>query len=203
VAPDGRFIKFNGPVTDGTADERGPQVVPVRANRTRQSRRLHFSPDGKWIAYNSNESGIWQVYLAPFPPTEERWQISANGGAEVRWRSDERELYYLSLEGQMMAVDVQQTHRPTLGEEPVLFHTGIAVNPRQDHYAVSADGQRFLIRREVAGGGRLPLTVVLSWTSGSRGSEVSRGAALARCVLRYAVCAHSSRRGRKRHHCAG
>jgi hypothetical protein len=123
----------------------------------------HFSPDGKWIAYNSTESGVWQVYLSPFPATGERIQISADGGAEARWRGDGRELYYLDLDGQLMAVDVTLSPRPALGAARALFQTGIAVNGRQDHYAASLDGQRFLIRRQVVTGGRFPLTVVLNW----------------------------------------
>ena len=165
-SPDGRFITFNrDPALMALPLTGDAKPFPFVQTASANLDESHFSPDGKWIAYNSNESGTWQVYLAPFPPTGERWQISAGGGAEVRWRADGKELYYLGLDGQMIAVDVQLTApRPTLGEARVLFQTGIAVNPRQDHYAVPANGQRFLLRRQVEG--RFPLTVVLNWTAG-------------------------------------
>jgi hypothetical protein len=110
----------------------------------------HFSPDSKWIACNTNESGVWQVYVAPWPATGERWQVSSSGGAEARWRGDGRELYYLSLDGVMMAVDVSYSPRLTLSAPRRLFDAGVLVNPRQNHYAVSRDGQRFLLKRLVS-----------------------------------------------------
>jgi Tol biopolymer transport system component len=163
-SPDGRFITFNRdpslmalPLTGDRTPF--PYVQTANANLDES----HFSPDGKWIAYNSNESGTWQVYLAPFPPQGERWQISAGGGVEVRWRGDGRELYYLTLDGQMMAVDVGLGSKPTIGQARMLFQSGITVGTRNDQYAVSNDGQRFLLRRQVVANGRLPLNVVLNW----------------------------------------
>ena len=163
-SPDGRFITFNqDPSLMALPTSGDHKPFPFVQTASANVDESHFSPDGKWIAYNSNESGTWQVYLAPFPPTGERWQISANGGAEVRWRGDGKELYYLGLDGQMTAVEVGLTPRPALGEARVLFQTGIVVDPRPDQYAVSVDGQRFLLRRQVVA--RFPLTVVLNWTA--------------------------------------
>jgi len=84
-SPDGRFITFNRDPALMALPMTGerkpfPYVQTMGANLDES----HFSPDSKWIGYSSNESGIWQVYLAPFPATGERWQISADGGVEVR-----------------------------------------------------------------------------------------------------------------------
>jgi dipeptidyl aminopeptidase/acylaminoacyl peptidase len=163
-SPDGRFITFNSdPWLTAVPTDGSGKVFTFARTAAANFDESHFSPDGKWIAYNSNASGTWEVYLSHFPSTDERWQISPNGGAEVRWRSDGKELYYLGLDGQMMAVDVQLGSDVVLSPPRALFQSGIAVNPRTDEYAVSADGQRFLLSRQIVGGSRFPLTVVLNW----------------------------------------
>jgi len=163
-SPDGRFITFNSDPSLIALPTDGKSKAFAFAHATAASfDESRFSPDGKWIAYNSNVSGTWQVYLSHFPPTDDRWQISPNGGVEVRWRADGKELYYLALDGQMMAVDVQLGPSVVLSPPRSLFQSGIAVNPRQDEYAVSSDGQRFLLRRQVVGGSRFPLNVVINW----------------------------------------
>ena len=122
-------------------------------------------PASSSIPTGSRPTDSFFGWIAPDGSWKE--SVSRRGGAEVRWRRDGKELYYLGLDGQLMAADVLLTSpRPTLGEARVLFQTGIAVNPRQDHYAVSADGLRFLLRRQVVAGGRFPLTVVLNWAAG-------------------------------------
>jgi len=167
-SPDGRVITFNRDpalmALPMTGDRKPFPFVQTASANLDES---HFSPDGKWIAYNSNESGVWQVYLALFPTTGERWQISADGGVEVRWRADGRELYYLTLDGQMMVVDVMLGSKPNIGQAKPLFQSGIPISTRQDQYAVSGDGQRFLLRRQVADG-RLPINVVLNWDAQPR-----------------------------------
>lgn len=162
-SPDGRHITFNADPALMALPLEG-EVKPFAFLQTARANvdESHFSPDSKWIAYNTNESGEWQVYVAPWPATGERWQVSAKGGADARWRGDGRELYFLSLDGTMMVVDVALTPRLTLSAPRPLFEAGVIVNPRQDHYAVSRDGQRFLLKRPVSDG-RFPLTVVLNW----------------------------------------
>jgi len=163
-SPDGRFITFNrDPSLMALPMTGDPKPFPFVQTTSANLDESHFSPDGKWIAYDSNESGIWQVYLAPFPPSGERWQISADGGVEVRWRADGRELYYLTLDGRMMAVDIQLVPKPTIGTARPLFQSGITISTRGDQYAVTSNGQRFLLLRQVVVNGRLPLTVVLNW----------------------------------------
>jgi dipeptidyl aminopeptidase/acylaminoacyl peptidase len=68
-----------------------------------------FSPDGKWIAYQSNESGRYEIYLQPFPGPAGKSQVSTNGGAQVRWRRDGKELFYIAFDGRLMAVPIRFT----------------------------------------------------------------------------------------------
>jgi Tol biopolymer transport system component len=65
-----------------------------------------FSPDGKWVAYASNESGKWEIYVTSFPEAKGKWQISSGGGEQPRWRGDGKELFYLSSDGNVMAAPV-------------------------------------------------------------------------------------------------
>ncbi len=67
----------------------------------------NFSYDGKWVAYGSEESGNWQVYVVSFPASDQKNQISTSGGAQPHWRRDGKELYYLALDGKMMAVGIK------------------------------------------------------------------------------------------------
>jgi dipeptidyl aminopeptidase/acylaminoacyl peptidase len=162
-SPDGRFITYNQDPALWALPV-GPDKTPFAFVRTAGASvdESHFAPNGRWIAYNSNESGTWQVYLAPWPTTGERWQVSNSGGADPRWRADGRELFYLALDGTLMSVEVASDLKPRLGQPRALFQTGIPVNPRTDHYAVTKDGQRFLIRRDLDT--RTALTVVLNWS---------------------------------------
>lgn len=125
----------------------------------------HFSFDGKWFAYNSNESGTWQVYVDSFPAADKKRQISTNGSAQARWRSDGKELYYLALDGKMMAVDVRGGTKIVPGIPRELFNTGLNVDPVNDQYAVTPDGQRFLLLKPLTEAASTPITVVLNWTA--------------------------------------
>ncbi|MDA2925238.1 hypothetical protein MYX65_11425, partial [Acidobacteria bacterium AH-259-L09] len=123
---------------------------------------LHVSPDGQWIAYNSNESGRWEVYVASFPEFTEKRQVSNAAGCQALWRRDGKELFYLGLDGKLMAVGVKSGSTLETGIPKVLFQTGVRVDPRWDHYCVTGDGERFLVN-EPAEETAQPLTVVLNW----------------------------------------
>jgi eukaryotic-like serine/threonine-protein kinase len=125
----------------------------------------NFSFDGKWIAYNSNETGTWQVYVVPFPLADQKFPISTNSGVQPRWRGDGKELYYLTLDGKMMAVEVEGNGKIKAGIPHILFSTGLVVDPANNQYAVASDGQRFLILKPVSEATATPITVVLNWTS--------------------------------------
>jgi eukaryotic-like serine/threonine-protein kinase len=123
-----------------------------------------LSPDGKWLAYLSDESGREEIYVESFPDRSGKWQISTAGGQDPRWRADSRELYYLSPDMQMMAVPIQT--QPTFeAGVPLRLFNARALLPTgiRNHYDVSADGKRFYIVAP-AGKDALPTTnVVVNW----------------------------------------
>jgi Tol biopolymer transport system component/tRNA A-37 threonylcarbamoyl transferase component Bud32 len=124
------------PIVHTQADERNPQV----------------SPDGKWLAYSSNESGRSEIYIRPFPEGPAKIQVSVNGGLFPRWRRDGKELYFMSLVslGAMMAADIRVSSGSIERDVPHALFQSVYLNSghaggQYNAYAVSADGQRFLI----------------------------------------------------------
>ena len=99
-----------------------------------------LSPDGKWLTYQSNESGVFEVYLAPFPPTGGKWQVSTKGGVTPRWRGDGRELFYID-DAKIVSVPVTLGASPQIGAVTQLFELPKGSVPSFD---VTRDGQRFL-----------------------------------------------------------
>ena len=99
-----------------------------------------FSFDGRWLTYNSSESGTEQVYAISFPAADQKLQISKNGGAEGLWRQDGRELYYLSLDGKFMAVDISTSGGKLHAVPHLLFDAQFVVSTGVEQYAVTGDG---------------------------------------------------------------
>jgi hypothetical protein len=126
-----------------------------------------FSPDARWIAYDSDESGRQEVYVRPFPTNGPmpgaRWQVSANGGSNPRWRRDGRELFYLAPARTMMSATVQAAAAIQLGAPNPLFSVR-GIDPRNG-FAVTADGQRFLIPTSASEEVSPPATVVINWSA--------------------------------------
>jgi serine/threonine protein kinase len=124
----------------------------------------NFSPDGRLVAYTSNVSGRFEVYVETVPQSDRKWLVSTTGGYEPRWRRDGRELYYLSDDRKLMAVDVATG--PSFGVPRSLFQTHVpaGVASLRTHYVPSRDGQRFLVN-EASDGAASPITVVLNWTA--------------------------------------
>jgi len=138
----------------------------LQAKWTVQS--AQFSPDGRWIAYVSNETGSREIYVSPFLSTNGKWQVSNGGGQEPKWRQDGKELFYISADGRMMAVAVKSGASFEAGSPVVLFQT----HRRQPvsaqdfaSYDLSADGQRFLIATRVDEANAAPLSILLNWAS--------------------------------------
>jgi hypothetical protein len=122
----------------------------------------HISSDGHWVAYNSLESGRWEVYVAAFPAFNEKRQVSISGGCQPLWRKDGKELFYRTLEGKLMAVEVKGGAALQTGAPVLLFQTPSRVNPVLGEYCVTADGERFLFPEPI-GESSMPVTVVLNW----------------------------------------
>jgi Tol biopolymer transport system component len=164
---DGRSIIFIGP--NGKAFYQLPltadrKPVPLLTSEFDKD-NPHVSPDGRWVAYNSIESGRWEIYVAAFPTFVDKRQVSANGGCQPQWRKDGKELFYLTLEGKLMAVDLKAGKILQTGVPQVLFQTPAIVSPINSQYGVMADGKRFIFREPV-GEANAPITVVLNWTAG-------------------------------------
>jgi len=127
--------------------------------------QAQFSPNGKWIAYTSDESGAPEVYVQTFPASGGKFRISTGGGCQPQWRRDGNELFYIAPDRRLMAVDVKTVAAFEASVPKPLFETRIFLMTNfRNHYVVSRDGQRFLInsRLEETSG---PITVVLNWTS--------------------------------------
>jgi dipeptidyl aminopeptidase/acylaminoacyl peptidase len=137
--------------------------------------QFHVSPNGRWIAFGSLESGRWEVYVASFPSFAGKQQVSRGGGGQPLWRKDGKELFYLGLDGRLMAIRTT-TGAAFDGDAPVsLFQVPISVDPVIDQYAVTRDGQRFLFG--VVGASAAPITVVVNWAAGLSASQAGTGAA--------------------------
>jgi len=172
-SPDGRFILYNR--QSGTGNNNDIWGLPLEGDRKPfpvvdtkfAESNGQFSPDGKWIAFQSNESGQVEVYVQPFPGPGRRTRITRDGGDQARWRSDGKELFYLTPDDRLMAVPMRlDVERDTVdaGMPRMLFALRVNGVPRHAygrHYSVSRDGQRFLVNtlKEVT----LPITVVLNW----------------------------------------
>jgi serine/threonine protein kinase len=122
-----------------------------------------FSPDGKWVAYQSNESGRDEVYVAPFPGPGAKFQVSNNGGRLAKWRKDGKELYYISLDQKMMAVPVTLNSASVEpGAPQELFP--VRVPPIRAVYSVGPDG-RFLINTIGEATDTVPISLFTNWSS--------------------------------------
>jgi Tol biopolymer transport system component len=162
-SPDGRYILFQT-ATDLFAlpltGERKPVPLVTTSFTTSRAR---FSPDGRWLAYTSYETGRDEVWVAPFPGPGGKWLVSTGGGSWSRWRRDGKEIFYVDPANRLMAAEVNgegaafevQNVRP-------LFETRARTGPRY-MYDVSADGQRFLINSLPEQPATPPLTLVINW----------------------------------------
>jgi|KBSSwiStaDraftv2_1062776.scaffolds.fasta_scaffold25587_4 Tol biopolymer transport system component len=164
VSPDGRSLIFTEWTrrTDGNlwlqplTGEGKP--VPL-AQGPFDEKGARFSPDGRWLAYYSNESGSREMYLRPVEESGERLRVSSSGGTMPRWRRDGRELYYLTPDNAVMAVPLPAGPRPQPGVATTLFRVEGIVRD----YDAAADGRRFLV--DVAEPDPAPLSVLANWPS--------------------------------------
>lgn len=175
-SPDGRFILFGvlSPKTNVDlwvlplfGDQKPMPFIQTEFTEN-QGR---FSPDGRWVAYTSNESGPYQVYVQSFPTSGGKWQVSTGGGAQPQWRHDGKELFYLAPDRKIMAVEVNgagPTFIPSI-PKPLFearFSTLFPGPPGASYYAVTDNGQRFLVNTLAADSALTPFTIVLNWTAG-------------------------------------
>jgi eukaryotic-like serine/threonine-protein kinase len=145
---------------DGTGERK-----PVPFLRTEfDSRSGRFSPDGRWIAYQSNESTKDEIYVRPFPAPAGgggKWMVSQGGGRQPQWRRDGKEQFYIGLNGELMVSEISTNGAAFESRMPKpLFQTKA---PLVSGWDVSADGTKFLFPIKVGGTAQDPFTVVLNW----------------------------------------
>jgi Tol biopolymer transport system component len=172
-SPDGRYLMYVQ-INPGTgADlfalpigEPDPHPLVVAQTQAAENQG-QFSPDGHWVAYTSNESGQSEIYVIPFPPAPNgaRWLVSRGGGVMPRWRRDGKELFYISPDWKMIAVDVSTSPTFQSGTPHPLFDTqmidtGIRNGPMS--WDIAPDGNRFLIITDKSQE-TSSLNVILNW----------------------------------------
>jgi Tol biopolymer transport system component len=163
-SPDGKFIVYNAEgllwAVPVQSDRKPFRVVEGPASYD----QCKISPDGKWIAYRSTESGRAEVFVQSFPVAGAKWQISTAGGWEPSWRRDGKELYF-TIDNKLMAVDVkaaaggfEHSAARQLFEAPFTWDYR-----RRNRYVAAADGQKFLILTLGEEGADSPIHIVLNW----------------------------------------
>jgi serine/threonine protein kinase len=182
VSRDGRYILLRFP------DQRNGFDIRARDLRRQAERSFpvvetqfdeldaQFSPDGRWIAYQSNKTGRFEIYLQPFPESGNRdIRVSTNGGVQVRWRADGTELFYVTLDGTLMVAPIrfqQASNIVDAGPPVALFPANLgnvlAFGGGRQQYVVSSDGQRFLMNALVPSPASAPIKLILNRVPGPR-----------------------------------
>jgi Tol biopolymer transport system component len=159
------------PATGGTQlvllPTSGGNMTPFLTTKTSETNG-QISPDGKWVAYASNESGDWEIYVTTFPTAAGKWQVSQSGGSEPRWRGDGKEIFYIGAGGTLTAVPVSTTGTFASGNPTPLFHTQLRAqvsSTDQFTYDATKDGQRFLVNRYAKPPQVAPLRIILNATA--------------------------------------
>jgi serine/threonine protein kinase/Tol biopolymer transport system component len=170
---DGRFIIYRQNELKTKSDvwflpvTRSSEAKPFRVLETEANELAGtLSPDGSWLAYASDVSGRYEVWVQSFPGGGGKRQVSTGGGNHPRWRRDGRELFYYAGDGKLMAAKVRSGENFEIGAAVPLFEFRGGANGGHAPYAVTADGQRFLINAVVDTEPNAPLTVWVNWTAG-------------------------------------
>jgi Tol biopolymer transport system component len=168
ISRDGQWLLFVGNQNRGASTDiwtyslREKKAQPWLATPFAEG-SPQLSPDGKWIVYQSNESGRNEIYVRSFPESQEKFLVSNGGGVMPAWRGDGGELYYLSEDQKMMAVPVTLTPKFESGTPVALFPTRLLDHPSLRQYDVVSDGSRFLLNRIATDDRHAPLTLVQNW----------------------------------------
>ena len=175
LSPDGRFLLYDTADSKGGSDmwlltlaDSGPGK-PSEFLRTDYSEAMgQFSPDGTWVAYQSDQSTRAEIYLRPFPGATAGKRVSIDGGGQVRWHPGGRELFFIAPDGYLMSAPLQfSTDNRTVDvRTPTrLFATDVGGAPLtvRQNYVVSLDGKSFIVNSAAGEGNASPITVILNW----------------------------------------
>jgi Tol biopolymer transport system component len=171
---DGRFLLYNSLDPKSGVDIWGLPLEgsrePFEVIRTSfNEQHPQLSPDGRWVAYQSDRTGRFEVYIRPFPGSGADVPVSTDGGTQVRWHPSGGELFYIAPDDRLMAVPVRATpdrRAVELGVPHALFATNVgstAPNTNRQQYAVSPDGESFVMNSAVEEPSAAPLVVILNW----------------------------------------
>jgi Tol biopolymer transport system component len=172
-APDGRAIVYQSIGRNRVDTMLLPLADPPTPRPVLQSpfseEQAQLSPDGRWIAFTSDEAGQSQVYVQDFPGLKDKWLISASGGADPQWRADGAELFFIGADHKLMAVSVRHATTFEPGIPVALFQTRVTgLTDVRTHYQVTGDGLRFLVNTIGPGDRGSPLQVVVNWQTAIR-----------------------------------
>jgi eukaryotic-like serine/threonine-protein kinase len=170
VSPNGSVLLYTratGPSVDLWYVSLGADRTPHPfVQTTFQERDGQFSPDGKWVAYQANDAGHFEIYMQPFPGPGDRIQVSTGGGQQVRWARNGAELFYIAADQRLTSVRVtfSANGKPVLGTPLPLFRTELDSSfMTRQQYVVSPDGQRFLINAATDAIDPPSITLILNW----------------------------------------
>jgi len=176
-SPDGRFLAYGSLRHSGGSSSTELWIAPlspgakpyVFAKEGIKEPIARFSPDGQWIAFNSYESGVSRIYVAPFPQGAGRWQVSTGDGYEPRWRGDGKAIFYVGGDNALYEAALSTSGGFQVGAVKALFNLGNIPQTAEWHYDVSPDGNRFLF---VVAAESEPksstITLVTNWTRSFR-----------------------------------
>jgi eukaryotic-like serine/threonine-protein kinase len=172
-SPDGRYLVYSRRAISGSQTSADLWVLPLFGDgkpfpivqTTFDDINPAVSPDGKWMAYQNNESSRMEIYITAFPGGGAKWQVSSNGGAGARWRRDGKELFFLDPTDNLVAVDVNSSGKAVQLGVPHTLFPAVAIQRQQGPYDVTADGKKFLINSSNVKEGSEPVTLLQNWTA--------------------------------------
>lgn len=169
-SPDGNYLVY---VSGGRGTRNDLWLLPLAGDRTpvpyleapSNQIQAQISPNGRWIIYASDESGTWEVYIQAFPVPGSKRRISVGGGAQPQWRGDGREIYYLSLDNTLMAVNINLTGSVEVGQIRPLFKAPVlgSLTDYRNLYAVARDGGKFLFKAIAEDTYQEPISILVNW----------------------------------------
>ncbi len=164
---DGRFLLFEylNPKTDWDIAlfDLAEKKLKFLVQTPWDERSPSFSPDDKWVLFSSTESGRWEVYVIPLTGKREKLQVSTNGGVHPKWSPSGEEIFYFSLTGQVMAVEMSRGEELRFGQPRELFYIDHGISMRAP-FRIMPNGKHFLVKRYSSDEEIAPLTLIQNWT---------------------------------------
>jgi len=169
-SPDGRLLLYQTWTNERwgvwwVSPNDGGEPSPV-VRDTFNAVQAQLSPDGKWLAYSSDESGRREIYVEPFPRSGAKWRLSVEGGSQPRWRADGREIVYVARNALVTAVPIETTPAFRIGAPHLLFELPLAPDRRCAfcyQFAMTPDAQQFIVNRRATAPPPAPLVVLTNW----------------------------------------